>query len=196
MRTLTVTEHLSLDGVMQSPSGPDEDPSGGFEHGGWHVPYFDESFARIVGGSIPDTGAYLFGRRTYELMAAHWPNAPADDMFAQTLNKTPKYVASTTLAEPLEWQNTTLLDGDVAAAVAALKDEPGGDIVVLGSGNLAQTLIEHDLVDEYALMIDPLLLGSGKRLFAGGTRRMPLRLVDTKTTDAGVLFATYRRERG
>lgn len=193
MRRLVVTAQLSLDGVMQGPGHPDEDRSGGFEHGGWHMPYVDEDFLRIVSAAIPETDAYLFGRRTYEIMAGYWPNAPEGDMFANTLNNTAKYVASTTLKEPLDWKNSTLLKGDVPTAVAAIKQEPGGVITVLGSGELARTLMKHDLVDEYALMIDPVLLGGGKPLFdLQGGRKDPLELVKTETTGSGVIFATYR----
>lgn len=196
MRKLIVAEGQSLDGVMQAPGSPDEDTSGGFEHGGWQMPYFDEVAGAEVGKRFSETGAFLFGRKTYEIMAAYWPNAPEDDMFAGVLNSLPKYVASTTLQEPLSWAGSTLLKGDVADAVAALKEEPGGNIVVLGSGQLVRTLIEHDLVDEYGLMIHPLLLGAGKRLFDDTSAMRPLRLVDSKTTSTGVILATYRPEGG
>lgn len=192
MRKLIVAEQLSLDGVMQAPGDPDEDRSGGFEHGGWHMPYFDDVALADIGASIAETDAYLFGRRTYEIMAGYWPNAPEDDMFAATLNGAAKYVASTTLEEPLEWKKSTLLRGDVVEAVAALKREPGKVITVLGSGELARTLLRHGLVDELSLMIDPLVLGTGKRLFEPDGRRFPLELVDAKTTSTGVIMATYR----
>lgn len=194
MARLVVVEMVSLDGVMQAPGSPDEDRSGGFEHGGWAMPYFDEVAGEEAGKSMAETGAFLFGRKTYEIMAAHWPNQPHEDMFSQVLNSLPKYVASTTLAEPLAWSGSSLLKGDVAQAVAALKEEQVGNIVVLGSGQLARTLMEHDLVDEYGLTIHPLLLGPGKRLFgeAGGMRT--LRLVDSKATSTGVILATYRPE--
>ncbi len=196
MARLVVVEMVSLDGVMQAPGSPDEDRSGGFEHGGWAMPYFDEVAGEEAGRSMAETGAFLFGRKTYEIMAAYWPNQPHDDMFSQVLNSLPKYVASTTLAEPLAWSGSSLLKGDVAEAVAALKEEQVGNIVVLGSGRLARTLMEHDLVDEYGLTIHPLLLGPGKRLFdeVGGMRT--LRLVDSKVTTAGVILATYRPEGG
>lgn len=195
MRKLVVNEHLTVDGVMQAPALPDEDRSGGFEHGGWHVPYVDASFMRLVGGAIGQTDAYLFGRRTYEVMARFWPNAPADDLFAQTLNNTPKYVASTTLTEPLSWQGSTLLRGDLLDAVRALKAQPGGTISVLGSGVLVRELTRLDLVDEYRLMIDPLLLGAGKRLFDHTGPRRPLRLIDVATTDVGVVVLRYEPSR-
>lgn len=196
MARLVVVEMVSLDGVMQAPGSPDEDRSGGFEHGGWAMPYFDEVAGEEAGRSMAETGAFLFGRKTYEIMAAYWPNQPHDDMFSQVLNSLPKYVASTALAEPLAWSGSSLLKGDVAEAVAALKEEQVGNIVVLGSGRLARTLMEHDLVDEYGLTIHPLLLGPGKRLFdeVGGMRT--LRLVDSKVTTAGVILATYRPEGG
>ena len=196
MARLVVVEMVSLDGVMQAPGSPDEDRSGGFEHGGWAMPYFDEVAGEEAGRSMAETGAFLFGRKTYEIMAAYWPNQPHDDMFSQVLNSLPKYVASTTLAEPLAWSGSSLLKGDVAEAVAALKEEQVGNIVVLGSGRLTRTLMEHDLVDEYGLKIHPLLLGPGKRLFdeVGGMRT--LRLVDSKATTTGVILATYRPEGG
>jgi dihydrofolate reductase len=191
MRNLIVNEFLSLDGVMQAPGAPDEDRSGGFEHGGWQRQYFDESFLGIVSESMAETGGFVFGRRTYEIMAAHWPFQPDDDPFAPTLNGSPKYVASTTLTEPLAWQNSTLLQGDVAKAVAELKGQPGKDLVVLGSGELVQTLMENDLVDRYGLMFNPLVLGGGKRLFRDGSAMRKLRLVDSKTTGTGILVTTY-----
>jgi dihydrofolate reductase len=194
MARLVVVEGLSLDGVMQAPGSPDEDRSGGFEHGGWQMPYFDQVAGEEAGKSMAETGAFLFGRKTYEIMAAHWPNQPDDDMFAKVLNGLPKYVASTTLEEPLEWAGSALLKRDVAEAVAELKEEQEGNIVVLGSGQLARYLLEHDLVDQWSLMIHPLLLGGGKRLFdeAGGMR--PMRLVDSKISTTGVILATYRPE--
>jgi dihydrofolate reductase len=191
MRKLIVNEFLTLDGVMQAPGEPDEDRSGGFAHGGWQRPYFDDTFLGIVGESMAQTGGFVFGRRTYEIMAAHWPFQPDDDPFAPTLNNLPKYVASTTLSEPLGWQNSTLLQGDVAKAVAELKEQPGNDLVVLGSGELVQTLMENDLVDRYGLMINPLVLGGGKHLFRDGSAKRELRLVDSKTTGTGILVTTY-----
>lgn len=191
MRKVIVNEFLSLDGVMQAPGDPDEDRSGGFAHGGWQMPYFDDVFAGIAFEAMKETGGYLFGRRTYEIMAAYWPSQPDDAPFAASLNGLPKYVASTTLSEPLEWQNSTLLHGDVAKAIAELKEQPGKNLVVLGSGELVQTLMENDLVDEYGLMINPIVLGSGKRLFRDGSAKRPFRLVDSKTSSTGVLIATY-----
>jgi dihydrofolate reductase len=190
-----VNEFLSLDGVMQGPGDPEEDRSGGFAHGGWQRPYFDDDFAKVAFEGMAQTGGYLFGRRTYQIMAAYWPNQPDDNPFAASLNGLPKYVASTTLSEPLEWQNSTLLQGDVAKAVAELKEQPGKNLVVLGSGELVQTLMENDLVDEYGLMINPIVLGSGKRLFRDGSAKRPLRLVRSMTSSTGVLVATYEPER-
>jgi dihydrofolate reductase len=192
---LIVNEFLSLDGVMQAPGAPDEDRSGGFEHGGWQMRYFDDDFAKVAFEGMAETDGYLFGRRTYEIMAAYWPNQPDDAPFAASLNGLPKYVASTTLSEPLEWQNSSLLQGDVAKAVAELKAQTGKNLVVLGSGELVQTLMENDLVDEYGLMFNPILLGSGKRLFREGSSRRPLRLVRSITTSTGVIVATYEPER-
>ena len=195
MGRVIVIEFLSLDGVMQAPGDLDEDRSGGFALGGWQRPYFDDVFAGVAAEGIAETGGYLFGRKTYETMAAFWPTQPDDDPFAATLNGLPKYVASTTLSEPLEWQNTTLLQGDVAKAVAELKEQSGKNLVVLGSGELVQTLMDNDLVDEYGLMIHPIVLGSGKRLFREGSQRVPLRLVRSMTSSTGVLIATYEPER-
>jgi len=194
MSKLVVAEFLSLDGVMQAPGDVDEDREGGFEHGGWQRPYFDDVAGERIGGSMAQTGSFLFGRKTYENMAAFWPTQPDDDPFAKILNALPKYVASTTLSEPLSWEPSTLLQGDVPKAVAELKEGEGGNIVVLGSGGLVQTLYENDLVDEYSLMINPIVLGSGKRLFRELPKR-PLKLADSVTTSTGVVMATYVPER-
>lgn len=194
MRKLTVSEFVSLDGVMQAPGGADEDTEGGFRHGGWQMGYFDDVAGERIGASMAQTGAFLLGRRTYEIFASYWPTQSDDDPFAKILNGLPKYVASTTLGEPLAWQNSTLLHGDVAKAVAELKEGEGGNIVVLGSGGLVQTLYENDLVDEYSLMIHPIVLGSGKKLFREVPRK-PLKLADSVTTSTGVVMATYVPER-
>ena len=194
MRKLTVSEFVSLDGVMQAPGGADEDTEGGFRHGGWQMGYFDDVAGERIGASMAQTGAFLLGRRTYEIFASYWPTQSDDDPFAKILNGLPKYVASTTLGEPLAWQNSSLLQGDVAKAVAELKEGEGGNIVVLGSGGLVQTLYENDLVDEYALMIHPIVLGSGKKLFREVPRK-PLKLADSVTTSTGVVMATYVPER-
>ena len=193
MRRIIAVEFLSLDGVMQAPGDPDEDRSGGFEQGGWFVPYFDDILGTSATQGIAETDAFLFGRTTYESMARYWPNAPEGDPIADAMNGYAKYVASTTLEEPLEWKNSTLLKGDLAEAAAGLKREPGKNIAVLGSGQVVRTLMKHDLVDEYRLMIAPLLLGSGKRLFDDGGR-IPLRLVDSTPTGTGVIIGVYRPE--
>jgi dihydrofolate reductase len=191
MRMLRVIEFLSLDGVMQAPGSPEEDTEGGFRHGGWQRPYFDEVLGATAAEGMADTDSYLFGRKTYEHMAAHWPTAPDDDPYARHLNSTPKYVASTTLGD-VEWRNSTLIKGDVAEEVAKLKDQPGKNIAVLGSGDLVQTLIRHDLVDEYFLGVFPIVLGSGKRLFRGADQATRLSLVDSKATSTGGVLLTYR----
>jgi len=191
MRKIVVSEFLTLDGVMQGPGGPDEDRSGGFEYGGWHT-FMDEVQIQAIGEAVGETDAYLFGRKTYDIMAAHWPNQPDTDFFASVLNPRPKYVVSTTLREPLAWQNSTLISEDVPGAVARLKQQPGQNITVLGSGELVQTLIRHDLVDEFALVIDPLVLATGKRLFRDGLGPLRLELLDARPTPSGVILATYR----
>ncbi len=191
MRQLVVIEFMSLDGVIQSPGSPDEDPEGGFQHGGWQQPYVDEVIGAAAAEGMAATDAYLFGRKTYEGMVRHWPNAPADDPIAAHLNPAPKYVASRTLQE-LTWQSSTLIEGDVPAAVAALKRRDGGNIAVLGSAQLVHTLIENDLVDEYRLFLQPLLIGSGKKLFRGSDTVRRLRLVDSKPTTTGGMILTYR----
>ncbi len=191
MGKIIVFENLTLDGVMQSPGRPDEDPRGGFQHGGWGIPYADAVLSSMAGKG-PTSGALLLGRRTYEDFYAVWPKRTDGNPFTEVLNNSQKYVASTTLKEPLPWINSTLLKGDVPYAVAGLRAQPGKDIVVLGSGKLVQTLMKHNLVDEYVLLIYPLVLGSGSRLFADGSAFAALRLVDTKTSTSGVVVATYR----
>jgi dihydrofolate reductase len=192
MRKVIVNEWMTLDGVVQAPGAADEDTSGGFEHGGWHLRYFDEVSQKRVVENLNEAGGFLFGRRTYENFARYWPSASeAEQVVAVPLNTRPKYVASTTLTEPLGWQNSTLLRGDVADAVAALKQRDGDDLHVIGSTVLVQTLIEHDLVDEYRLMIDPLVVGGGKRLFRDDGALRPLRLVEHQVTTTGAILATY-----
>jgi dihydrofolate reductase len=192
MRKVIANEFMSLDGVVQAPGGADEDTSGGFEHGGWHMRYFDELSQKWVLESIVEAGGFLLGRRTYEIFAAYWPTAPEEEqVIAQPLNTKPKYVASTTLTEPLEWQNSTVLQGDVAEAVAALKREDGADVHVIGSAELVRTLIEQDLVDEFRLMIDPVMLGGGKHIFRDDGSFRPLRLVHSEVTTTGAILATY-----
>jgi dihydrofolate reductase len=190
MRKLAVIEFLSVDGVMQAPGHPDEDREGGFEHGGWQQPYSDEVLGAAAAQGMAATDTYLFGRKTYEKMAAYWPTAPTDDPMAAHLNAAPKYVASRTL-KTLDWQNSTVIDGDVVTAVTELKQKPGGTIAVLGSGELVQTLLEHDLVDEFRLFIQPLVIGSGKRLFRGSEQVTRLRLIDSQTTSVGGLILAY-----
>ena len=192
MRKVIVTEWMSLDGVVQAPGAADEDTTGGFAHGGWHLPYFEDLSQNWVVETLTAAGGFLFGRRTYEGFAAYWPNASGEEqVVAQPLNTKPKYVASRTLTEPLGWQNSTVLQGDVAEAVAALKQEDGGDLLVIGSTQLVQTLIEHGLVDEFRVMIDPLVVGGGKRIFRDDGVLRPLRLVDSKVTMTGAILATY-----
>ena len=191
MRKLIVSEFLTLDGVMQGPGHPDEDRSGGFEYGGWQT-YMDDEQMRQVAEAIAATDTYLLGRKTYEIFAAHWPFQPDSDPFARTLNGLPKHVVSTTLREPLAWQNSTLISDDVRAAVTRLKELPGKNISVLGSGQLVQTLLRDDLVDELVLMIDPIVLGTGKRLFREGLSPFGLELVDSRVGSNGVLTLSYR----
>jgi dihydrofolate reductase len=188
---LRVIEFLSLDGVMQAPGAPDEDTEGGFQHGGWQRPYFDEVLGATAAEGMAETDAYLFGRKTYEKMAAYWPTAPEDDPYGRHMNSTPKYVASRTLRD-VEWQNSTLIKGDVAEEVARLKEQPRKNIAVLGSGELVQTLLEHDLVDEIFLAVYPIVLGSGKRLFREADQARKLSLVDSKPTSTGGVILTYR----
>jgi dihydrofolate reductase len=187
MSKVVVFMNLTLDGVMQAPGRPDEDRRGGFEHGGWATPYATMEAAEE---SMAYSGALLLGRRTYEDFYAVWPNR-TDNPFTTVLDNTQKYVASTTLEEPLPWINSTLLKGDAAEAVARLKEEAGKDFVVLGSGELVQSLMRRNLVDEYVLLIHPLVLGSGRRLFTDGGPFAALRIVSTKTTSTGVVIATY-----
>jgi dihydrofolate reductase len=197
MRKLIVDEWITLDGVVQGPSSPDEDSSGGFEHGGWHVPYFDERSMEWTRANVASAGGYVLGRRTYEIFAAHWPNAGEEEQaLAEPLNAKPKYVASRTLSEPLEWQNSTVLQGDVAEAVKALKDEDGEDLHLFGSTELTQALLEHGLVDEIRMMIDPVVVGGGKRLFRDDSTMRKLRLVDSEVTSTGAILTTYARADG
>jgi dihydrofolate reductase len=189
---VVVFTHLTLDGVMQAPGRPDEDRRGGFAHGGWARPRGDSVMSSVAGESMANTGALLLGRRTYEDFYAYWPNQPEPNPFTAVLNNSRKYVASTTLEEPLAWSNSTLLKGDAAEAVARLKEQPGKDLVVLGSGALVQSLMRRNLVDEYVLLIHPLVLGSGRRLFPDGGASAALRLVDAKATPSGVVIATYQ----
>ena len=195
MRKIIVSEFMTLDGVMQAPGLPDEDRSGGFQHGGWQMPLMDEEAGALITEGLAATGGLLLGRVTYEIFAGYWPNAPAEEPLAGTINSLPKYVVSTTLKEPLEWSNSHLIKGDLAKEVAKLKEESGKDIRVIGSGQLVQSLIQHDLVDQYDLLIYGILLGSGKRLFREGIPKRSLRLVDSQTSKTGVLIVTYEPDR-
>jgi dihydrofolate reductase len=192
MRKVIVDEWMTLDGVVQGPGYADEDTDGGFKHGGWHMRYFDDISRKWVVEGYAEAGGFLLGRRTYENLAAYWPTAPEEEQpVAQPLNTLPKFVASRTLTDPLEWQNSRVLQGDVAEAVLALKQEDGGDLHVIGSPEFVQTLIEHDLVDEFRVMIDPVVVGGGKRLFRDGGALRPLRLVESQVTTTGAIIATY-----
>jgi dihydrofolate reductase len=191
MRRVIVNNSLTLDGVMQAPGRPDEDRRGGFEHGGWALPYIDDVMGRVMGERMAQGSDLLLGRRTFEDFAGFWPNQ-TDNPFTEVLDHARKYVASTTLHEPLPWQNSTLLEGDAAEAVVELKQQPGKDLVLLGSGELARSLMRLDLVDEYVLLIHPLVLGSGRRLF-DVAELAALRLLDTVTTTTGVVIGTYER---
>ena len=188
---LTLHTFVTVDGVMQAPGGPDEDTDGGFEHGGWSFPYGDDDFRSAITRWFADAGAFLLGRRTYEIFSSFWPKVtdPGDPV-ASKLNALPKYVASTTLSS-VGWQNASLLGRDVVSGITELKARAGGELQVHGSGGLAQTLIEHDLVDEYRLLFFPVHLGSGKKLFRDGTKAAELRLVSAETTAAGVVILTY-----
>jgi dihydrofolate reductase len=187
MRKVIVSEFLSLDGVMQAPGNTDER----FKYGGWQVPYFDDVMGAVVDKGLKAAGGLLLGRRTYDHFAGYWPSAP-EEQEPELMNDLPKFVASTTLKEPLAWSNSTLLKGDAAGEVAELKERSGGDLLVLGSGELAQTLMGHNLVDEYQLMVHPVVLGTGKRLFRDDGSRRPLRLVGSTTSGTGVLLLAYR----
>jgi dihydrofolate reductase len=191
-RKLVVGTFITLDGVMQGPGGPDEDRSGGFEHGGWSVNYWDQMMGETMDAQMPKADTLLLGRKTYEIFAAHWPHIGDEEPAAAQLNSMRKYVASRTL-DTVEWNNSTLLEGDVAEAVARLKEESGGEIHVTGSCDLIQTLLRHDLVDEFVLWTFPVVLGTGKRLFGEGTVPAGLACVDTKVSTTGVTISTYRR---
>ncbi len=190
MRKIVVVESPSLDGVMQAPGRADEDLRGGFSHGGWALSYRDSVMGRFMAEGMAQAGPLLFGRRTYEDFFRVWPQRK-DNPFTEVLDNSQKYVVSTRLTEPLPWKNSTLLEGDASDTVARLKEQPGNDMVVLGSGELVRSLIRHDLVDECVLAIHPLVLGSGRRLFPNDGAFAALRLVDAKTTTTGVVIATY-----
>ena len=188
MRKLIVSTFLTLDGVMQAPGGPEEDQSGGFAHGGWSVNYWDQRMGEVMGEAMSTGFDLLLGRKTYDIFAAFWPHA--DDPGARPLNDATKYVASR--SQPtLEWSRSVLLEGDAADAVAALKQEDGPELQVHGSGDLIQTLVRHSLVDEFRLWVFPVVIGSGKRLFAEGAIPAGLRLADSTVSTTGVVIGTY-----
>jgi dihydrofolate reductase len=192
MRKISVVNNLTLDGVMQAPGGPDEDTRSGFKHGGWAVPYNDEVKAKKMGeGMSRRRGGLLFGRRTYEHFFKVWPGR-TDNPFSPVLDNTQKYVASTTMKEPLPWKNSTLLKGDAADAIAQLKTEGDDDLVILGSGELLRSLMRHDLIDEMVLLIHPLVLGTGRRMFADDGTLAKFELAESLPTTKGVIIATYR----
>lgn len=191
MRNLTVFNSLTLDGVIQAPGGPDEDRRGGFEHGGWSQPYQDEVMGKVAAEGMAGDSDLLFGRWTYENLYSYWPHQ-TDNPYTEVLNKSQKYVVSTTLSEPLPWENSVLLRGEAENTVASIKKEDGNDLLVMGSGQLLETLIRHDLVDKYMLFIHPLMLGSGRKMFPHG-HRAGLTLVDVKPSTTGVIIATYDR---
>ena len=191
MRTLAMIEFVTLDGVMQGLGSPDEDRDGGFDYGGWGAPYGDDLLGRKAGEGLQSTTAYLFGRRTYETMAAYWPHQSDENPIARHLNATPKHVVTKTLST-LDWAGSHILHGDLVASVKGLKHHGDGTIAVLGSGVLVQALIANDLVDEYRLFLHPLVLGAGKRLFREAARPLPMRLTECTQTTTGVLLLTYR----
>ncbi|MFF7446726.1 MULTISPECIES: dihydrofolate reductase family protein [unclassified Streptomyces] len=191
MRKIIVCTFLTLDGVMQAPGGPDEDAESGFEHGGWQKPVSDDEVGMAVAGWYEGSDAMLLGRKTYEIFASYWPTADPENPFTDRMNGMHKYVASRTLTS-VDWQNSTLLEGDLAAAVRELKASDGADINVVGSGDLAQTLMRHDLVDEYRLCIHPVIIGTGKRLFADGAIPTALEPVSVSSTKSGTIVGVYR----
>lgn len=193
MGKLVISAFVTLDGIMQAPGAPDEDRDGGFTHGGWSAPYADEEMGSIVVEQFAGIEAFLLGRRTYEIFNAYWPKITDEhDPIATKLNSAAKYVASRTL-DTVEWNNAHLLAGDTAGAVAELKQRIDGELNVQGSTDLIRTLQRHDLVDEYRVLIEPVVLGTGKRLFAEGTVPAALALTDSRTTDIGTIYAAYRR---
>jgi dihydrofolate reductase len=195
MRKLIAMEWMSLDGVVQAPAYPDEDTSGGFKYGGWHLQYFEDVSMKWVVENVTQAGGFVFGRRTYDKFAAYWPKASSDgeQALAVPLNTRPKYVASRTLKEPFEWNNSRLLKGDIAAEMSALKRADGGTLLAIGSTELLQALIANNLVDEFRVMIDPIFLGAGKRIFRDDGPHIPLQLAGSEVTSTGALLATYVR---
>jgi dihydrofolate reductase len=190
VRQLIVSTFLTLDGVMQAPGGPQEDPENGFTHGGWSVPHWDDRMGEIMGEAMGNPFSLVLGRRTYDIFAGHWPHA-TDDPGAKPLNEAVKYVASRSRPE-LTWSHSELIGGDAATGIAALKRQDGPELQVHGSANLIQTLLRHNLVDEFRLWVFPVVIGSGKRLFAEGTIPAGLRLVDSTVSSTGVVIGTYR----
>ena len=191
MAKVVVTNHVTLDGVMQSPGGRDEDPRDDFPFGGWAAVNQDSVMAEVMGRGMASGGALLFGRWTYERMYEAWHGRTDGNPFTEVLDNGTKYVASTTLSEPLPWQNSVLLAGDVCDAVAELKETRRGNLSILGSGKLIATLMTRNLVDEWVLPIHPVVLGTGQRLFADGVAPQSLRLIDSTVTTKGVVIATY-----
>jgi dihydrofolate reductase len=189
MSRIVVLNHITLDGVMQGPGRPEEDTRDGFEHGGWSMADNDDVMGQVMGVRLAESGGLLLGRRSYEDMLGYWNTT--DSPFKDALNNAPKYIASHT-SEPLSWPNSTLLTGDVPKAVSELKKKPGGDLHIMGSGVLIQSLMPHGLIDEYVLLIHPLVLGSGHKLFQDGSPLTRLRLVDSVATTKGVMIATYQ----
>ena len=194
MSKLIISEFISLDGVIQAPGGPEEDPSGGFAHGGWAMGNGDDG--EFVTNSIQTAAAFLLGRFTYQIFAAYWPYQTGEDnVIAKEMNGKPKYVVSTTLREEqIDWKGTTLISRDVASAIGKLKQQAGGDILVIGSSVLAQSLLDLDLVDEYRLIVYPVLLGGGKRLFGEEDAKRKLRLAASQITPRGLAILTYQPE--
>jgi dihydrofolate reductase len=193
MGRVVAIEHLTLDGVMQGPGRPDEDRRDGFEFGGWAAAAHDPRLQKLVGEAMGNAWSLLLGRVTYEDLSSFWPKQPKPNPFTDALDNAEKFVASTTLTEPLAWQNSTLLKSDAAQAVAELKDAHGKTLVIFGSGVLVRSLMREDLLDEFVLQIHPLVLGTGRRLFADGSPHAKLELADSLKTDTGVIVATYRR---
>jgi dihydrofolate reductase len=194
VRNISATLNISMDGVIQGPGRPDEDTRGGFDRGGWAVPYSDEVMAQRMGEGMASSGAMLFGRRTYEDFYGYWPRQ-TDNPFTPHLNQATKYVVSSTLSEPLPWQNSILLPGNPAASVADLKSQPGPDLGIVGSAQLVRSLLAAELIDRYVLLIYPLVLGQGRRLFDERGPGVDFDLVDSVTTSKGVIIATYQSDR-
>lgn len=195
MLELTLQTFLTLDGVYQAPGGAEEDTEGGFKHGGWQGPMFDEDAGKIITGQLSETKAMLMGRKTYDIFAAYWPTATEDAEIGKMFNAMPKYVASRTMKKA-DWQGTTVIGSNLSEEIAKAKQQGGAGVIYIpGSGNLAQTLIKQNLIDEYRLWIHPIMLGSGKRLFADGVVPTHLKLIDKKTTGSGIVILTYRPEK-